>query len=62
MQSNTYQALVHALTLGLTAPTDLLADRCSDIAEEIARGLTPDEVHRAKDEAALMVRIQLGVN
>jgi len=46
-----YEALVLALTLAITAPTDEQAKDCSDMAEGIANKLSELEVHRAKKEA-----------
>jgi len=46
-----YEALVMALTLAITAPTDEKAKDCSDIADSIANKLSELEIHRAKREA-----------
>ena len=49
--SNNYDALVSALTLAITAPTDAKADQCIEIAEQMATGMSEIEVSRAKREA-----------
>jgi len=46
-----YEALVLALTLAITAPTDEQAKDCADIADSIANKLSELEIHRAKREA-----------
>jgi hypothetical protein len=49
--SNNYDALVSALTLAITAPTDEKAAQCIEIAEQMATGMSEIEVSRAKREA-----------
>jgi len=46
-----YDALVCALTLAITAPTDEKAKKATELAECFANRLSPDEVERAKKEA-----------
>ncbi len=48
-------ALVLALTLAVTAPTDEKAQMCVEIAEEIAAGLSEFEVELAKRDALLQI-------
>ena len=40
-----------ALILGLTAPTDDAAQEAAALAEDIAVGLTPDEIEACKNAA-----------
>tara|TARA_Y100001934_G_C11778317_1_gene506993 strand:- start:286 stop:465 length:180 start_codon:yes stop_codon:yes gene_type:complete len=49
--SNLYDALVGALTLAITAPTDEKAQKAAELAECFAAGLSRHEVERAKKEA-----------
>jgi hypothetical protein len=49
---NNYQALVQALVLAITAPTEEQAQRAAGLAEEFAAGLDEVTVERAKKEAA----------
>ena len=49
--SNLYDALVGALTLAITAPTDEKAQKAARLAECFAGGLSRHEVERAKKEA-----------
>ena len=46
-----YEALVLALTLAITAPTEEKAQECARMGEDIAQRLTPEEVEAAKVEA-----------
>ncbi len=46
------QALVQALTMAITAPTNEQRDRAVALADEIAAGLSDLEVGRAKRAAA----------
>ena len=48
---NHYQALVLALRLAITAPTESKAQECVSMAEQIAQCLTPDDIEQAKIEA-----------
>jgi hypothetical protein len=48
---NDYDALVMALMLALTAPSDEKAMEVAAQAELVARSLTPEDVTRAKAEA-----------
>ncbi len=48
---NRHQALVQALALAITAPTDELADDCATMADEFAVGMTEEEIKTAKAEA-----------
>tara|TARA_B100000161_G_C33246181_1_gene279307 strand:+ start:300 stop:479 length:180 start_codon:yes stop_codon:yes gene_type:complete len=49
--SNLYDALVGALTLAITAPTEEKAQKAVRLAECFAAGLSRHEVERAKKEA-----------
>ncbi len=42
------QALTQCLVLALTAPNDQKAQKASDLAEQIAHGLTVDQVEKCK--------------
>jgi hypothetical protein len=44
-----------ALTLAITAPTDEKADDCTALAENIAAGLTEDQIEACKAEALRIV-------
>lgn len=46
-----YEALVLALQLAITAPTEERAAECVSMAEDLAANLTELEVARAKKEA-----------
>ena len=46
-----YDALVGALTLAITAPTDEKAQKAAKLAECFAAGLSRHEVERAKKQA-----------
>lgn len=46
-----YKALVEALFLALTAPTEEKSQKAAALAEQIAAGLTPSQVERAKGTA-----------
>ena len=48
---DTYQALVLALRLAITAPTDSKAQECTTLANCLALRLTEDDIERAKIEA-----------
>ena len=50
-QSQQYDHLVLALTLGLTAPTNAKSKLCCQMADEIYMGMPPSEVESAKSEA-----------
>ena len=50
--ANTYEALVAALRLAISADTDDQFQRAVALAEDFAAGLTEIEVARAKAEAA----------
>ncbi len=49
--ANDYEALVLALRLAVTAPTDEKSKECSSMAEGFASKLSELEVERAKREA-----------
>lgn len=49
--SNDYEALVLALRLAVTAPTDEKSKECLGMAEEFASKLSELEIERAKREA-----------
>jgi|TARA_B110001469_G_scaffold88635_1_gene84098 hypothetical protein len=49
--TNDYEALVLALTLGITATDDDKARQCSEMAIEISNRLSDFDVARAKKEA-----------
>jgi hypothetical protein len=42
------EALTQCLVLALTAPNDQKAQKASDLAEQIAQGLTVDQVEQCK--------------
>ena len=44
-------ALTQCLVLALTAPNDQKAQKASDLAEQIAQGLTVDQVEQCKIDA-----------
>ena len=46
-----YEALVMALTLALTAPSEPKFKQCVAMAEAIANRLTPEQVEEAKAKA-----------
>ena len=46
-----YDALVLALTLSITAPTEEKSKQCVSMAEKLAANLSEIEVERAKREA-----------
>jgi hypothetical protein len=48
---NNFDALVMALKLAIDAPSDEKAKEVSDMAEQIASGMSEIEVERAKREA-----------
>ena len=52
-----YDALVMALALALTAPSDEKAMEVAAQAELVARSLTPEDVTRAKTEALAMAAL-----
>lgn len=47
---NNYQALVAALKLAVTAPTNEQAQECVEMAKGFASSLSLDEIERAKKE------------
>ena len=49
--TNDYEALVLALTLSITAPTEEKSKQCVAMAEELAMNLSEIEVERAKRDA-----------
>lgn len=49
------QALTKCLFLAITAPDDQKAQRASELAEEIARGLSDDQVEDCKAQALELV-------
>jgi len=57
---NDYEALVLALSLALTAPTDELAAECAGRAERFAAGLTAEQVADAQVEAAAAAALTQG--
>jgi len=44
-------ALIQCLILAITAPTDEKANQASQLAEQIAQGLTVDQVEQCKSDA-----------
>jgi hypothetical protein len=48
------EMLTRALVLGLTAPTEALAEQCAELGERVRAiyELTPEEIERAHGEAA----------
>jgi hypothetical protein len=59
---NEHKALVKALRMAVSAPTEILKEQCIMIASDIARNFDKDAVNRAKDEAELIGRIESGIN
>ena len=57
--ANDYDALVMALALALTAPSDEKAMEVAAQAELVARSLTPEDVTRAKAEALAMAALSI---
>ena len=57
--ANDYDALVMALMLALTAPSDEKAMEVAAQAELVARSLTPEDVTRAKAEALAMAALSI---
>lgn len=51
-------ALVDALVLAITAPSDAHAARCEAIYNHLAEGLTHRQVERCKDMATLVLKLQ----
>ena len=49
------EALTQCLVLALTAPNDQKAQKASDLAEQIAQGLTVDQVEDCKAQALELV-------
>jgi hypothetical protein len=49
------QALTQCLVLAITAPDDQKAQRASELAEQIAQGLTVDQVEDCKAQALELV-------
>ena len=49
------QALTQCLVLAITAPDDHKAQRASELAEQIAQGLTVDQVEDCKAQALELV-------
>jgi hypothetical protein len=45
------QALTQCLVLALTAPDDQKAEQASNLAEQLAYGLTVDQVEQCKNQA-----------
>ena len=45
------EALTQCLILALTAPNDKKADQASELAEQIAQGLTKKQVNQCKKKA-----------
>ena len=51
------QALTQCLVLAITAPDDHKAQRASELAEQIAHGLTVDQVEDCKAQALELVAL-----
>ena len=51
------QALTQCLVLAITAPDDHKAQRASELAEQIAQGLTVDQVEDCKAQALELVAL-----
>jgi hypothetical protein len=49
------QALTQCLVLALTAPDDQKAEKASNLAEQLAYGLTVDQVEQCKNQALKLV-------
>ena len=49
------QALTQCLVLAITAPDDNKAQRASELAEQLARGLSVDQVEDCKAQALELV-------
>jgi hypothetical protein len=45
------EVLTRCLVLALTAPDDIKAQKASDLAEQLARGLTKNQVEKCKKSA-----------
>lgn len=45
------QALTHALILAIIAPDDEKAQKASDLADQLAQGLTEKDVEQCKSDA-----------
>lgn len=54
---NTHEALVEALVLALTAPTEEQSKRASALADEFAAGLSEKQVEDAKRTAKVRARL-----
>jgi hypothetical protein len=50
--TNNFDALVEAIILALTAPTDEKSDRAVELANSFTVGMTGEEIGRAKTIAA----------
>lgn len=50
------EALTRALVLAILAATDDNEKRATDLADELARGLTSEQVAQAKRDAQQMIR------
>jgi hypothetical protein len=51
------QALIKCLVLAITAPDDHKAQRASELAEQLARGLSVDQVEDCKAQALELVAL-----
>lgn len=58
MPTNAYDALVDALVLAVTAPTDEKAGQATALAEQFASGMSEVEVARAKRDAENILAAQ----
>jgi hypothetical protein len=52
------QALTYALTLAITAPTNKHAGQAIALAEEIARGMSPEEIEACKTGALELLEME----
>ena len=52
------EALTRALMLAITAPTNKHAERAANLAEEIARGMSPEEVEACKTAALELLEME----
>lgn len=50
-----YQAVVRALYLAVTAPTEEQSKECQEIAQYFLRNLSPEKIEAAKEEAKRLV-------
>lgn len=54
-----FEALILALVLSVTAPTEEKGQECLKIAQSIARNLSPNQVKQAQKEAERILGISI---